>query len=87
VSEPQSADELIVRCNEITTELSRHHDAILTLSQERARLVVILNQRYDITIREIGKRLGISGARVAQIMNLVRWKTEVAILFSENSDK
>jgi len=81
------SDDLIIRCKQITTEINGHRDAILTLSQERARLIIVLNQRHGMTTRIIAKYLGISSARVAQIMNLVRWKTEVVVLFPECDDK
>lgn len=68
-----STADMLARCERITAEMKQHQDALEALSLERAALITVLTGQRGMTTRMVGAALGISGPRVTQILNLIKW--------------
>jgi DNA-directed RNA polymerase specialized sigma subunit len=60
-------DKAILECQSLTSTITAHQAAIISLSRRRGELIMTLNQS-GMSMREIGRRLGISGVRVRQLV-------------------
>jgi len=72
---PRNEDGAILECRSLTDTIAAHQAAIMTLSRRRGELIMTLNQN-GMTMREIGRQLGISGVRVMQLRNQIKENDE-----------
>jgi DNA-directed RNA polymerase specialized sigma subunit len=66
---------MITECQRLNAEIAAHQAEIVALSRKRSAFIMMLNRERDLGMREIGRRLGITGPRVTQIIAAARLTT------------
>jgi hypothetical protein len=77
------AEDIFAECQRLNEEIGECQRTIISDSRKRGELVMELNQRHGFGMREIGRRLGVSGPRVTQIIAAAR---EATVSLPEHGD-